>query len=59
MKSTDNPGLSREFVVKSILQALDAAAAEKRWGSIMVQFQAGVCRCIKEDKTTVTEGKNK
>jgi hypothetical protein len=50
-----NPGLSREYVIKSILQCLDAAAAEKRWGSIMVAYQAGVVRVIEEKKTTVKE----
>lgn len=57
MKPADNPGLSRDFVVKSILHVLDTAAAEKRWGSITVQYQAGVCRCIKEEKTTIEEKK--
>jgi hypothetical protein len=52
----DVRGLSREFVVKSILHILDTAAEVKGWGSVTVQFQAGICRVIKEERTTVMEG---
>jgi hypothetical protein len=48
-------GLSREYVIKSILRVLDAAANEKTWGSVTVQYQAGVCRVIKEEKTITRE----
>jgi hypothetical protein len=50
-----NAGLSREFVVESILHILDTAAAAKGWGSVTVQFQAGVFKTIREEKTITEE----
>ena len=52
----DKPkSLSREFVLKSILHILDTAQAAKEWGSVTVQFQAGVFKTIREEKTITEE----
>ncbi|MFA5423461.1 MAG: hypothetical protein WC374_06340 [Phycisphaerae bacterium] len=48
-------GLSREFVLKSILHIMDTAAAVKGWGSVTIQFQAGVLKTIREEKTITEE----
>lgn len=48
-------GLSREFVIKSILHILDTAAVTRGWGSVTVQFQACVCKTIREEKTITEE----
>lgn len=58
MKQEPASGLSREYVIKSILRVLDTAANEKTWGSVTVQYQAGVCRVIKEEKTITREDGN-
>lgn len=55
METEKKAGLSREFVVKSVLRILDTAEREKAWGSVTVQYQAGACRVIKEEKTTTRE----
>ena len=53
---TDQPkGLSREFVLKSVLHILDTVPVEKRWGSWQISYQNGVWKTIEEKKTTVTE----
>ena len=52
MKPDANPGLPRDFVIKSILRVLETAESEKQWGSVSVQFQDGICRGIREEKTT-------
>jgi hypothetical protein len=41
-------GLSREFVLRSILGLLDKAEKGKEWGSITVIYQAGNCKTIKK-----------
>ena len=52
----ENPkGLSREFVVKSILRVIDAVPIEKRWGDWTISYQAGVFKTIREVKTTTEE----
>lgn len=38
MKPDANPGLPRDFVIKSILRVLETAEVEKRWGSVSVLF---------------------
>lgn len=50
-------GLSREFVLKSVLHVLDTVPIEKRWGDWKISFQNGVLKTIDEHKTTVTEEK--
>ena len=49
---TDKPkGLSREFVIKSVLHVLDTAVAVKGWGSVTIQIQNGVIRTIRKEGT--------
>lgn len=50
-------GLSRDFVVKSLLGILDEAEHKKQWGSVTIQFQAGVYKLLKTEKT-ITEEKD-
>lgn len=57
-ESRDQPakrGLSREFVVKSVLDRLEKAERGREWGSVSITFQAGVCRLIREEKTITEE----
>ena len=49
-------GLSREFVIKSVLCVLEKAEAGKEWGSVQISFQSGVCKTIREEKTIIQEG---
>ena len=41
-------GLTREFVLRSILKLYDEACAKKRWGELncSIQFQAGEAKCM-------------
>ena len=41
-------GLSREFVIKSVLKIYDEAVAKNQWGELVcsVQFQAGEAKCL-------------
>ena len=57
MEIEKKAGLSREFVVKSVLRILDTAERDKAWGSVTVQYQAGACRWIKEERTINEEKK--
>ena len=56
----DKPGLSREFVIRSVLKLFDEATEQKRWGGLnfVVGFQAGKARHIERYfKETITEEK--
>ncbi|MCG2681166.1 MAG: hypothetical protein L6455_14550 [Kiritimatiellae bacterium] len=44
-------GLSREFVIKSILHILDTAATERGWGAITIQIQNGAVRTLRKEGT--------
>lgn len=48
-------GLSREFVLRSILDILDKAAERREWGSVTVAFQAGVLKTIRKEETITEE----
>jgi hypothetical protein len=50
-------GLSREFVLKSVLHILDTVPVVKGWGSWQISYKDGVWKTIEEKKTTVTEEK--
>ena len=54
-KPKSRPGLTREFVLRSILHILEQAETKKEWGSVQVAFQAGVCKTIREEKTITEE----
>ena len=46
---TDKPkGLSREFVLRSILKLFDEACDKKQWGTLecIVHFQKGEVKCV-------------
>ena len=47
--SPRHAGLSREFIIKSVLQILDTAMETKGWGSVTIQFQSGVPKTIREE----------
>lgn len=57
MSQEPRPGLSREFVLRSILRLFDEVESERRWGAVTVLYQAGKFRCIEEKKTTTEEEK--
>ena len=42
------PGLSREFIIKSVLKMYDDAVVKNRWGELVcrVQFQNGDAKCV-------------
>jgi hypothetical protein len=48
-------GLSRKFVVESILKILDGAEARKEWGSVLVSYKAGVVQTIRKEETITEE----
>jgi hypothetical protein len=48
-------GLSREFVLKSILHILDTAAETKGWGSVTISFQSGILKTIRKEETITEE----
>jgi hypothetical protein len=48
-------GLSREYIIKAVLQVLDDVPLERKWGSVEISFQNGVFKTIKEVETTTEE----
>ena len=48
-------GLSRDFVVRSVLKLFDEAQARQQWGAITVIFQNGTFKTIKKEETITEE----
>jgi len=48
-------GLSREFVVRSILKILDGATEKKGWGIITIQIQNGEIKTLRREGTISDE----
>lgn len=57
MVTNGKTGLSREYVMRSILHLLEKAELAEKWGTIEITLQDGRPRVIKYSYTIKTEGK--
>jgi len=53
--STNQTGLSREFVLNSILNLFDDVERNQRWGLVSVSYQAGKFKMIRKEETITNE----
>lgn len=53
----EKKGLSRDFVVRSILKLFDEFESLKKWGKVEVTIQAGNFKTIEKRETIVSENK--
>ena len=51
-------GLSREFVIRSVLAILDDAQTGRKWGRLEVAFQNGRAKTIRKEETITTEAQS-